>query len=145
MKKILVTCCMVYSLLSCGSKKEFTKVDSVEDRKSTEQLYAKLHGETRVLEFVDVIICQVETRDSSGNVRIETETVISKKTEENKQDSTRITATRQETGKKVVRQDSGKEQFGVVNYWTWIIGFVAVIVVALVIGIYVIKRCLCHR
>ena len=140
MKRFLVVCCMVYSLFSCGSKKEFTKVDSVENITSTEQLYAELYRTARLLEFLDIKYRKVETRDSSGNVRIETEAGISKKTEANEQDTTKITGTRQETGEKVVNHDEGEERSGVMEYWVWITGFVAVIIIALVVGIYVVKR-----
>lgn len=131
---------MVYSLFSCGSKKEFTKVDSVENITSTEQLYAELYRTARLLEFLDIKYRKVETRDSSGNVRIETEAGISKKTEANEQDTTKITGTRQEAGEKVVNHDEGEERSGVMEYWVWITGFVAVIIIALVVGIYVVKR-----
>ncbi|WP_320998129.1 hypothetical protein [Butyricimonas paravirosa] len=140
MKRFLVVCCMVYSLFSCGSKKEFTKVDSVENITSTEQLYAELYRTARLLEFLDIKYRKVETRDSSGNVRIEMEAGISKKTEANEQDTTKITGTRQEAGEKVVNHDEGEERSGVMEYWVWITGFVAVIIIALVVGIYVVKR-----
>ena len=140
MKRFLVVCCMVYSLFSCGSKKEFTKVDSVENITSTEHLYAELYRTARLLEFLDIKYRKVETRDSSGNVRIEMEAGISKKTEANEQDTTKITGTRQEAGEKVVNHDEGEERSGVMEYWVWITGFVAVIIIALVVGIYVVKR-----
>ena len=140
MKRFLVVCCMVYSLFSCGSKKEFTKVDSVENITSTEQLYAELYRTARLLEFLDIKYRKVETRDSSGNVRIEMEAGISKKTEANEQDTTKITGTRQEAGEKGVNHDEGEERSGVMEYWVWITGFVAVIIIALVVGIYVVKR-----
>ena len=139
MNKLLFIFCVI-TLLSCGSKKKFSKVDSVENSKSTEQFYAELYRESRLLEFLDIKYRKVETRDSAGNVRIETETEISKKTEENKRDTTKITGTRQETGEKVVNQEASEEKVGVMRSWVWIVGFIAVIVVALVIGIYVIKK-----
>ena len=138
MNKLLFIFCMI-TLLSCGSKKKFNKIDSVENSKSTEQFYAELYRESRLLEFIDIKYRKVETRDSAGNVRIETETEISKKTEENKRDTTKITGTWQEAGKKVVNQESSEERSGLMRSWVWIMGFIAVIVVALVIGIYVIK------
>ena len=115
MKRFLVVCCMVYSLFSCGSKKEFTKVDSVENITSTEQLYAELYRTARLLEFLDIKYRKVETRDSSGNVRIEMEAGISKKTEANEQDTTKITGTRQEAGEKVVNHDEGEDRSGVME------------------------------
>ena len=127
------------TLLSCGSKKKFNKVDSVENGKSTEQLYAELYQEARLLEFLDIKYRQVETRDTAGNVRIETDVDFSKKTEENTQDSTKITGTRQETGEKVVNQKSEEERSGAIKYWTWIIGFVTVsMIVAMVV--YLMKK-----
>ena len=133
MNKLLFIFCVI-TLLSCGSKKKFTKVDSVENGKSTEQLHAELYREARLLEFLDIKYRKVETRDSSGNVRIKTDVEVSKKTEENTQDTTKITAARQEDTEKVVDNEEGEERSGVMEYWVWIVGFVAVIVVALAIG-----------
>ena len=82
----------------------------------------------------------METRDSAGNVRIETNVDFSKKTEENNQDTTKIASFWQENTEKVVDHDEGEERSGVMEYWVWITGFGAVIVVALVVGICVIKR-----
>ena len=72
MNKLLFIFCVI-TLFSCGSKKKFNKVDSVENIKSTEQLYAKLYRDTRLLEFLDIKYRKVETRDSAGNERIETD------------------------------------------------------------------------
>ena len=140
MKRFLVMCCMVYSLFSCGSKKEFTKVDSVENIPSTEQLCAELYRTTRLLEFLNIKYRKVETRDSSGNVRIETEVGISKKTEENKRDTTKITSSRQKTGEKVMNRESREERSGVMVSWVWIVGFVAVIMVVLTVLVYLMKN-----
>lgn len=127
------------SLVSCGGKKKFSKIDSEENIKSTGQLHADLYSTTRLLEFLDIKFRQVETRDSSGNVRIETEAEISKKTEENKQDSTKITGTRHDEEVKASTQESSEERTGVINSWAWISGFVAVIVLALT-TLYLSKR-----
>lgn len=138
MDRLLFIFCVI-TLLSCGSKKKFNKVDSVENRKSTEQLYAELYQEARLLEFLDIKYRQVETRDTAGNVRIETDVDFSKKTEENMRDSTKLTGTRQETGEKVVNQKSEEERSGAIKYWTWIIGFVTVsMIVAMVV--YLMKK-----
>lgn len=123
-----------FLLLSCGSKKKFSKVDSTENMNSVEQLRAELYQDTRLFEFLDIKYRKVETRDSSGNVRIKTDVEVSKKTEENTQDTTKITAARQEDTEKVVDNEEGEERSGVMEYWVWIVGFVAVIVVALAIG-----------
>lgn len=139
MNRLLFIFCVI-TLLSCGSKKKFCKVDSVENSKSTEQLYAELYRDTRLLEFLDIKYRQVETRDSSGNVRIETDVEVSKKTEENTQDTTKITAARQENTEKVVDHDEGEERSGVMEYWVWIIGFIAIIVVVVMFGIYMLKK-----
>ena len=127
-------------LFACGSKKEFTKIDSVESVKSTEQLYAELYRTTRLLEFLDIKYRQVETRDTAGNVRIETNMEVSKKTEENMRDSTSITGNKQGNEVKILNLESSEERIGVVKYWVWIVGFVSIIIIALVIGIHVIKR-----
>ena len=139
MNKLLFIFCVI-TLLSCGSKKKFTKVDSVENSKSTEQLYAELYRDTRLLEFLDIKYRKVETRDSAGNVRIETNVDFSKKTEENNQDTTKIASSRQENTEKVVDQESEEERSGVMEYWVWIIGFIAIIVVVLMVGIYMLKK-----
>lgn len=139
MNKLLFIFCMI-TLLSCGSKKKFNKIDSVENSKSTEQFYAELYRESRLLEFLGIKYRKVETRDSSGNVRIETEAEISKKSKENKQDTIKVIASRQKNDKKVMNQESENERSGVVKYWTWIIGFVVVTITTLVIGIFVLKR-----
>lgn len=133
MNKLLFIFCVI-TLLSCGSKKKFNKVDSTENMNSVEQLRAELYQDTRLFEFLDIKYRKVETRDSSGNVRIKTDVEVSKKTEENTQDTTKITAARQEDTEKVVDNEEGEERSGVMEYWVWIVGFVAVIVVALAIG-----------
>lgn len=127
-------------LLSCGSKKKFSKVDSTENMNSVEQLRAELYQDTRLFEFLDIKYRKVETRDSAGNERIETDMDFSKKTEENNQDTTKIASSRQENAEKVVDQESEEERSGVMEYWVWITGVVAVIIIALVVGICVIKR-----
>lgn len=139
MDRLLFIFCVI-TLLSCGSKKEFSRIDSVENSKSTEQLYAELYRDTRLLELLDIKYRKVETRDSAGNVRIETNMEVSKKTEENNQDTTKIASSRQENTEKVVDQESEEERSGVMEYWVWITGFGAVIVVALVVGICVIGK-----
>ena len=138
--KLMVSCCLVCILLGCGSKKEFTRVESKEDIRVNERLYAELYRTTKLLELLDIKIRQVETRDTAGNVRIETEAEISKRTEADEQDTTKITVDRQEEGEKVVNQEAGKERSGVMGSWVWIVGFGAVIVVALVVGIYIVKK-----
>jgi len=137
MNKLLFIFCVIV-LLSCSSKKKFYKVDSVENGKSTEQLYAELYREARLLEFLDIKYRQVETRDTAGNVRIETDVDFSKKTEENTQDSTNITAARQENTEKVVDHDEGEERSGVLKYWIWIVGFISIIV--LLLCMYLVKK-----
>ena len=139
MDRILFIFCVLL-LFSCGSKKHFSRIDSTENINSVEQLYTELYRDTRLLEFLDIKYRQLETRDSAGNVRIETDVDFSKKTEENTRDSTKITAARQEDTEKVVDQESEEERSGVMEYWVWITGFVAVIIIALVVGIYVVKR-----
>lgn len=139
MNRLLFIFCVI-TLLSCGSKKEFSRIDSTENINSVEQLYTELYRDTRLLEFLDIKYRQVETRDSAGNVRIETNVDFSKKTEENTRDSTKIKAARQEHTEKIVDHDEGEERSGVMEYWVWITGFVAVIIIALVVGIYVVKR-----
>ena len=139
MNKLLFIFCVLL-LFSCGSKKIFSRIDSTENINSVEQLRAELYREARLLEFLDIKYRKVETRDSAGNVRIETNVDFSKKTEENNQDTTKIASFWQENTEKGVDHDEGEERSGVMEYWVWITGFGAVIVVALVVGICVIKR-----
>ena len=139
MNKLSFIFCVLL-LFSCGSKKNFSRIDSTENSKSTEQLYAELYRDTRLLEFLDIKYRKVETRDSAGNVRIETNMEVSKKTEEKTRDSTNITAARQEDTEKVVDHDEGEERSGVMEYWVWIIGFIAIIVVVVMFGIYMLKK-----
>ena len=127
-------------LLACGSKKEFAKVDSVESVKSTEQLYAVLYRTTRLLELLDIRVRQVETRDSAGNVRIETDTEISKKIDRKDWDTTKVAVNKQGEGKKVINVETKEEHSGVMGSWAWIVGFIAVIVIALVAGVYLLKK-----
>ena len=129
----------VLLLFSCGSKKIFSRIDSVENSKSTEQLYAELYREARLLEFLDIKYRQVETRDSAGNVRIETNMEVSKKTEENTRDSTKITAVRQEDTEKVVDHEEGEERSGVMEYWVWIVRAIVVAVIILCLK-YLLKN-----
>ena len=138
MNKLLFIFCAT-TLLSCGGKKEFNRSSSVENIESTEQLHAALYRTTHLLELLDVKIRQVETRDSSGNVRVETKIGIGKRTEANRQDSAKIFRHRHEERKKVVNQDTKKKRSGVINSWARITGFVAVILVVLSIQ-YLTKR-----
>lgn len=138
MNKLLFIFCVI-TLLSCGSKKKFNKVDSVENSESTEQLYAKLYRDARLLEFLDIKYRKVETRDSAGNVRIETDVDFSKKTEENKQDTTKIVTSRQENTEKVVDHDEGEERSGVMEYWVWIVRGIVVVVIMLCLK-YLLKN-----
>lgn len=105
-----------------------------------EQLYAELYRTTRLLEFLDVKISQIETRDSSGNVRTETNVDINKKTDRQDLDTTKVTINKQEKGEKVVKTEVEEERSGVMGAWVWIVGFLALIVVALVMGVYILKK-----
>lgn len=138
MNKLLFIFCMT-TFLSCGAKKEFNRSSSIDSMFSIEQLHTELYRTTRLLELHDVKIRQIETRDSSGNIRIETKMEISKRTEANKQDSAKIFRIRQEEGEKVVNQDMRKERSGVINSWAKVSGFVAIIIVILSI-LYINKK-----
>lgn len=140
MKNILLVFCIAYWSISCGSKKEFSRSDAVEHIQMNEQLYAELYRDSRMLELLDVKIRQVETRDLAGNIRKEMNVDISKKTDRQDLDTTKIKADRQQTGEKVMKTEVEKVRSGIVKYWVWIIGFVAVVVISLVVGIYVVKK-----
>lgn len=140
MKNILLLFCIACLPISCGSKKEFTRSNSVGHLKTNEQLYAELYQTTRLLELLDIKFRQVETRDSVGNVRTETNVDISKKTDRQDLDSTKIQAEINQTGEKLVKTELKKERSGVIGSWVWIIGFIALIVMALVASVYILKR-----
>lgn len=118
MNKLLFIFCVI-TLLACGSKKKFNKVDSVENSKSTGQLYAELYWETRLLEFLDVKVRQVETIDISGNVRKETNIDISRKVDRQDLDTTKVTVSKYEQKEKVSNMEIKEERSGVVRYWFW--------------------------
>ena len=138
MKKLILLFCLV--CLSCGSKKNFSRSESSENIRTNEQLCAELYRDTRLLEFLDVKIRQVETRDSSGNVRTEMNVDISKKTDRQDLDTTKVTVNKQEEGEKVVNVETKEDRSGIMSYWVWIVGFIAVIVIVLVMGAYLIKN-----
>ena len=137
MKNLILLFCLV--CLSCGSKKNFSWSESSENIQTNEQLYAELYRDTRLLELFDIKIRQVETRDSSSNVRTETNVDISKKTDRQDLDTTKVTVNKQEEGEKIVNVETKEARSGVMSYWVWIVGFFAVIVVAVVVGIGVLK------
>lgn len=140
MNKFLVVCCVACLTVACGSKKNFSRSESSEDFLMNEQLYAELYRDTRLLEFLDVKIRQIETIDSSGNVRVETNVDVSKKTDRQDLDSIKITGNKQQTGEKVVSVETKEERAGVIGSWVWIVGFIAIISIALVVGVYLIKK-----
>jgi len=72
-------------------------------------------------------------------VRIETDVDFSKKTEENKQDTTKIVTSRQENTEKVVDHDEGEERSGVMEYWVWIVRGIVVVVIMLCLK-YLLKN-----
>lgn len=127
-------------LLACGNKKEFAKVDSVESVKSTEQLYAELYRTTRLLELLDIRVRQVETRDSAGNVRIVTDTEISKKIDRKDWDTTKVVVNKQGEEEKVVNVETNEERSRGMRHWVWIVRFIIVIVVVLIMRNYIYKR-----
>lgn len=140
MKKLLFISCVACLMIGCGSKKKFIQSGTKENFLMNEQLYAELYRTTRLLEFLDIKIRQVETRDSVGNVRIETDTEIKKRTEGQSLDTTKISANKQEKGEKTTNLNTEKERSGVMGSWVWIVGFIAVIVIALVVGVYLLKK-----
>ena len=139
MNKLLFIVCVVM-LLACGNKKEFAKVDSVESVKSTEQLYAELYRTTRLLELLDIRVRQVETRDSAGNVRIVTDTEISKKIDRKDWDTTKVVVNKQGEEEKVVNVETNEERSRGMRHWVWIVRFIIVIVVVLIMRNYIYKR-----
>ncbi|WP_270487802.1 hypothetical protein [Butyricimonas synergistica] len=140
MKKILFVSCVACLMIGCGSKKKFIQSGTKENFLMNEQLYAEFYRTTRLLEFLDIEIRQVETRDSSGNVRTETNVDINKKTDRQDLDTTKVTINKQEKGEKVVKTEVEEERSGVMEAWVWIVGFLALIVVALVMGVYILKK-----
>ena len=47
---------------------------------------------------------------------------------------------KQGEGKKVINVETKEEHSGVMGSWAWIVGFIAVIVIALVVGVYLLKK-----
>ena len=140
MNKFLVVCCVACLMVACGNKKNFSRSEFSENIRTNEQLYAELYRDTRLLEFLDVKISQVETIDTSGNVRKETNIDISKKTDRQDLDTTKVTVNKQEEGEKVVNVETKEERFGVIGSWVWIVGFIAIISIMLVVGVYLVKK-----
>lgn len=126
-------------LCSCGSKKEFIQLDSVENLRIIEQLHVDLYRDSKLLELLDIKIRQVETKDSSGNICVETNVDISKKTNRKDLDSTKLTVNKQTEGDKTINQNSGKERSGIMDDWVCIVTLIAFIIVALVVGILISK------
>lgn len=140
MNKFLVVYCVACLMVACGSKKNFSRSESSENIRTNEQLYAELYRDTRLLEFLDVKISQVETIGTSGNVRKETNIDISKKTDRQDLDTTKVTVNKQEEEEKVVNVETKEERSGVIGSWVWIVGFIAMISIVLVVGMYLIKK-----
>lgn len=140
MNKFLVVCCVACLMVACGNKKNFSRSEFSENIRTNEQLYAELYRDTRLLEFLDVKISQVETIDTSGNVRKETNIDISKKTDRQDLDTTKVTVNKQEEEEKVVNVETKEERSGVIGSWVWIVGFIAMIPIVLVVGVYLIKK-----
>lgn len=137
MKYLFITLLL---LCSCGSRKEFIRSNSVENLNVIEQLHADLYRETKLLELLDVKVQQVETRDSVGNVRIETDVDICKKMDRQDLNTTKIQADKHQISEKVVKTEVKKKRSGIMTSWVWIVGFVTVIVVTLVVGVYIVKK-----
>ena len=140
MNKFLDVYCVACLMVACGSKKNFSRSESSENIRTNEQLYAELYRDTRLLEFLDVKISQVETIGTSGNVRKETNIDISKKTDRQDLDTTKVTVNKQEEEEKVVNVETKEERSGVIGSWVWIVGFIAMISIVLVVGMYLIKK-----
>lgn len=138
MKNLILLFCLV--CISCGSKKNFSQSEFSENIRTNEQLYAELYRDSRLLEFLDIKIRQVKTIDISGNIRKETNIDISKNTNRQNLDATKMVSNKQEEGKKVVNVETKEERSGVMGSWAWIVGFIAVIVIALVAGVYLLKK-----
>ena len=138
MKNMILLFCL--GCISCGSKKNFSQSESSENIRTNEQLYAELYRDSRLLELLDIKIRQVKTIDTSGNIRKETNIDISKKTDRQNLDTIKVAVNKQGEGKKVINVETKEEHSGVMGSWAWIVGFIAVIVIALVVGVYLLKK-----
>ena len=87
-----------------------------------EQLYVELYHATKLFELLDMKIGQVETRDSFSNIRTETNVNISKKTDREDLDTTKVMVDKREEGEKVVNGEMNEERFGIIDSWVWIVG-----------------------
>ena len=137
MKYLFVT---LFLLCSCGSGKEFTRSNSIENLSTIEHLNADLYRETKLLELLDIKIRQMEIVDTFGNVRKETSIDINKKMNKQDFDTTKMMRNKQQTDENVVRVETKEERSGVIGFWVWIVGFIAIISIMLVVGVYLIKK-----
>ena len=82
----------------------------------------------------------MEIVDTFGNVRKETSIDINKKMNKQDFDTTKMMRNKQQTDENVVRVETKEERSGVIGFWMWIVGFIAIISIMLVVGVYLIKK-----
>ena len=125
---------------SCGSKKEFIHSKTVEGSIASEQLHAELFRTTSLLELIDFKIRQVEVTDSAGNTRKETNIDVKKHSNRQELDTTKLELSKHEQKDILINNDSERERSGIIGSWVWIVGFIAVIMVTLVVAVYYLKK-----
>lgn len=139
MKRLIVFFIFFLSV-ACGSRRVQVRNFMHEKVLRSSQLDARLFQNTELLKLVDIKIRKVEERDSVGNEKVITDTSISLREKINEQDTTKIKLNIDEKRNLEQNKNIDDNKKGVIASWAWIVGFIAVITMALVIGIYVIKK-----
>ena len=139
MKRLIVFFIFFLSV-ACGSRRVQVRNFMHEKVLRSSQLDARLFQNTELLKLVDIKIRKVEERDSVGNEKVITDTSISLREKINKQDTTKIKLNIDEKRNLEQNKNIDDNKKGVIASWAWIVGFIAVITMTLVIGIYVIKK-----
>lgn len=126
--------------VACGSRKVQVRSVVHEDMLYSSEFDIQLFRNTELLKLLDIKIRRVEERDSVGNEKIITDTNINLKENVNERDTTRIKLNIDEERNLEQNTNIDDSKKGVISYWVWIVGFIAVIVISLVVGIYVAKK-----
>ena len=137
MKRLIVFFIFFLSV-ACGSRKVQIRSVVAEETLCSSQLEVLLFRNTELLKLLDIKICKIEERDSSGNEKIITNTNINLKEKINEQDTVKVKSNIDEKRNLDQSINIDDNRKGVIISWVWIIGFVTTIV--LVILVYSVKR-----
>lgn len=138
--KWLIIFMIPFLCVACGSRKVQVRSVVHEDMLYSSEFDIQLFRNTELLKLLDIKIRRVEERDSVGNEKIITDTNINLKENVNERDTTRIKLNIDEERNLEQNTNIDDSKKGVISYWVWIVGFIAVIVISLVVGIYVAKK-----